>query len=49
MHGDRFVKGRDIWVVSPKARWLFNVEGDVSLYNSLADQYEQILKNIEFI
>jgi hypothetical protein len=49
MLNDRVVKGMDIWVISPKGRWLFNVEGDVSLYNSLADQYEQILKNIEFI
>ena len=49
MLNDRVVKGMDIWVISPKARWLFNLEGDVSLYNSLADQVEQILKNLEFI
>jgi hypothetical protein len=46
---DRVVKGIDIWVLSPKGRWLFNVEGDVTLYNSLTAQIEQILNNIEFI
>ena len=46
---DRLVKGRDIWVLSPKGRWLFNVEGDVSLYNSLTEQIQGILKSIEFI
>jgi hypothetical protein len=45
----RVVKGVDIWVLSPKGRWLFNVEGDVSLYNSLTDAYADLLKNIEFI
>src|SRR5262249_34534233 len=29
---DRVIKGMDIWVLSPKGRWLFNVEGDVPLY-----------------
>jgi hypothetical protein len=46
---DRLVKGTDIWVLSQKCRWLFNIEGDVSQYNSMTDQYEQILKAIEFI
>ena len=46
---DRVVKGRDIWVLGPKARWLFNLEGDVSLYNSLSDAYKHILDLMEFI
>jgi hypothetical protein len=49
LSGDRTIKGQDIWVVSPKARWLFNVEGDVSLYNHLSDQYTEILKDLQFI
>jgi hypothetical protein len=46
---DRLVKGADLWVLTPKGRWLFNFEGDVSLYNSLAEPYTEILKNIEFL
>jgi hypothetical protein len=47
--GERVIKGTDIWVLTPKGRWLFNLEGDVSLYNSLKDDYSLLLKNIEFI
>ncbi|OGR89357.1 MAG: hypothetical protein A2992_08120 [Elusimicrobia bacterium RIFCSPLOWO2_01_FULL_59_12] len=46
---ERVVKGIDLWVLSPKARWLITLEGDVTLYNSLAEQFDQILKEIEFI
>ncbi len=46
---DRLVRGRDIWVLSPKARWLFNLEGDVSLYNSRSNDFEQILNAIQFL
>jgi hypothetical protein len=46
---DRVIKGMDIWVLTPKGRWLFNVEGDVSLYNSLTDAYKTLFDAIEFI
>jgi hypothetical protein len=46
---NRVIKGRDIWVLSPKARWLINMEGDVSLYNAIAAPYDQILNGMEFI
>jgi hypothetical protein len=46
---ERVVKGKDLWVLTPKGRWLFNFEGDVSLYNSLTEAYAEILNNIEFL
>lgn len=47
--GARVLKGTDIWVLSPKGRWLFNLEGDVSLYNSLSESIQELLNHIEFI
>ena len=28
---DRFVRGEDLWVSGPKARWLISIEGDAKL------------------
>ncbi len=47
--GGRYVKGEDIWVVSPKARWLLNIEGDGPLFNRLTLEYHDILNNIQFL
>jgi hypothetical protein len=44
----RFIRGQDIWVWSPKARWLINVEGDSRLLRQLADEWKGILSNIHF-
>lgn len=44
----RFVRGRDIWVVTPKARWLISLEADGSLSHKLEDDYRRILAGIEF-
>lgn len=46
--GARFVRGQDIWVVSPKARWLISIEGDSKLMRQLADDWQTILKTIHF-
>ena len=45
---NRFVKGIDLWVRSPKARWLISIEGDGPLFNHLTDDYEKILNEFEF-
>lgn len=44
-----FVKGVDLWVVSPKARWLISIEGDGPLFNRQADDYRRILDGFEFL
>lgn len=44
----RFVKGEDVWISSPKARWLLNMEADGRLFRDLAEDYRTILNNIQF-
>ncbi len=47
--GGRYLRGQDIWVASPKGRWLFNLEGDGAFFNKLTDDYSDILNNIQFL
>jgi len=49
LNKDREVRGQDLWVASPRARWLFNMEGDASLFVQLADNYRSILNNVQFL
>jgi len=44
----RFIRGQDLWVWSPKARWLINLEGDARLYRQLTPEWKEILGNIHF-
>jgi hypothetical protein len=44
----RFIRGQDLWVWSPKARWLINVEGDSRLLRQLSEEWHGILSNIHF-
>jgi hypothetical protein len=46
--GGRFIHGQDLWVWSPKARWLINMEGDSRLWRQLSDEWQAILSNIHF-
>lgn len=45
----RYVRGQDVWVRSPKARWLINAEGDGPLYRQKADELRTILNDIQFL
>ncbi len=45
---DRFVRGQDIWVTSPKARWLISLDGDSRLLRQLNDEWQGILSDIHF-
>ena len=45
---DRFIRGQDLWIWSPKARWLINIEGDSSLLRQRQDEWQGILSNIHF-
>lgn len=47
--GGRFVKGEDLWITSPKARWFINVEADSRLFRDLAEDYRTILNDIQFL
>ncbi len=47
--GDRIVEGQDIWVVTPKGRWLINTEGDVSLASGMGRRFEEILQGLQFL
>jgi hypothetical protein len=44
----RFVRGQDLWVSSPKARWLISLDGDGVLLRQLADEWQGILNGIHF-
>lgn len=44
----RFIRGQDIWISSPKARWLFSVEGDSRLMRQMAEDWQGILRGIHF-
>jgi hypothetical protein len=44
----RFIRGQDLWVWSPKARWLINIEGDSRLLRQLSEEWNGILSNIHF-
>jgi len=44
----RFIRGQDLWVSSPRARWLINFEGDGSFFRQLTDQWQGILNSIHF-
>jgi len=44
----RFVRGEDLWVSSPKARWLISVDGDSRLLRQLSDEWQGILSDIHF-
>ncbi len=46
--GGRFVRGQDLWVWSPKARWLISVEGDSKLMRQMAEDWQGILRTIHF-
>lgn len=45
---DRFVRGEDLWISSPKARWLISLEGDSRLLRQLSDEWQEILNGIHF-
>jgi len=44
----RFFRGQDLWVWSPKARWLINVEGDARLMRQLTAEWQGIFSNMHF-
>jgi hypothetical protein len=44
----RFVRGQDLWVSSPKARWLISIDGDSRLLKQLSDEWQGILSDIHF-
>ncbi len=44
----RFIRGQDLWIWSPKARWLISIEGDARLLRQLQDEWQGILSNIHF-
>jgi hypothetical protein len=46
---NRFVKGIDLWIISPKAHWLINIEGDGTLFRHLGGDYRKILDGFEFL
>ena len=45
----RYIKGVDLWVASPKARWLISLEGDGPLFNRLGGDFRKILDEFEFL
>lgn len=45
----RFVKGQDIWVFSPKARWLLTVEGDGAFLRQISSDVQSLLGGIHFL
>ncbi len=45
---ERFIRGQDLWIWSPKARWLISIEGDARLLRQLQDEWQGILSNIHF-
>ena len=47
--GDRAVEGQDIWITTPKGRWLINLEADSSFASGMGDRYQQILNGIQFL
>jgi hypothetical protein len=47
--GERFVRGQDIYVFSPKGRWLINMEGDAPLLRQTAGSFSDILNDIHFL
>jgi hypothetical protein len=44
----RFVRGQDLWVSSPRARWLINFEGDGAYYRQMTNQWQGILNTMHF-
>jgi hypothetical protein len=44
----RFIRGQDLWIWSPKARWLISIEGDARLLRQLTEEWREILSNIHF-
>lgn len=44
----RFVKGHDVWVLSPNGRWLINLEGDSKLFRERREDFRDILNAITF-
>jgi hypothetical protein len=44
----RFIRGQDLWVASPRARWLISLEGDGAFFRQLTDQWQGILNGIHF-
>jgi len=47
--GGRFVRGQDLWVASPRGRWLFSIEGDGPLLRKMANEWQGILDGIQFL
>jgi len=45
----KFIKGQDIWVMSPTAQWLISIEGDGPLVNRLQSDFRKMLDAIEFL
>jgi hypothetical protein len=45
----RVVRGTDVWVATPKGHWLFSVEGDITFFNHLTSDFNDILNNIQFL
>jgi len=44
----RFIRGQDLWIWSPKARWLVSLEGDARLMRQLAPEWQAIFSNMHF-
>jgi hypothetical protein len=44
----RYIRGTDLWVATPKGRWLFSMEGDGPFFRSLASDYNVILNDMDF-
>lgn len=45
----RFLKGRDIWVYTPRGRWLINLQGDSRLFRERLNDFRDILDAIDFL
>ncbi len=44
----KYIRGQDLWIMSPTARWLINIEGDGRLIRSMSDEWQGILNGIHF-
>jgi hypothetical protein len=46
--GRRYIKGTDLWVATPKGRWLVGMEGDGPFFRNLTSDYNMILNDMDF-
>jgi hypothetical protein len=45
----RFVRGKDLWVASPKARWLISLEGDGAFFRQNTTLWQGVLNGLSFL